>query len=258
MRHELSRRGRAAGLIAAGVVAAMTSAAVFTPSLSAQAPEPRIWQGVYTTAQAERGKETFGTACLRCHGPNLEGNTAPALTGDRFYASWGNEPIDRLFLKIRDTMPPNFGSTMDDKTKLEIVAYILKTNGYPAGTSELVVGGQDLATAQILKKGQQAVVQNFALIQTVGCLARDGERWILTQTAEPITTREDVPSAAGLQAAAARPLGSRRFWLISTTPFSPETHVGQKMEARGLVYTDEADARISLTSLKPTGGRCGS
>jgi hypothetical protein len=57
----------------------------------------------------------------------------PALTGDRFYQSWGGEPIDRLFLKIRDTMPPNFGTVLDDKAKLDVVTYILQTNGFPGG-----------------------------------------------------------------------------------------------------------------------------
>ena len=29
---------------------------------------PRIWQGVFTDAQAERGQTRFNTACIRCHG----------------------------------------------------------------------------------------------------------------------------------------------------------------------------------------------
>jgi len=45
---------------------------------------PRIWQGVFTAAQADRGKAVFNTTCLRCHGEDLAGNTAPALKGDRF------------------------------------------------------------------------------------------------------------------------------------------------------------------------------
>ena len=237
-------------------------AAGLTTALRAQAPappaaEPRIWQGVYAAAQAERGKETYTSACLRCHGTDLMGVTAPALTGDRFFASWGGEPIDRLFLKIRDTMPPSFGTILDDKAKLEVVTFILQTNGFPAGPRELAVGGDDLATAPILKKGQQAAVQNFSLVQTVGCLVRgDGETWRLARTAEPLATREDAPTPQALQSAATRPLGSRTFLLLSAVPFSPASHVGEKMEARGLVYNDPADSRITLTSLKPTGSSC--
>jgi S-disulfanyl-L-cysteine oxidoreductase SoxD len=241
------------------VAGAFAVAATCIAGLRAQAPaaEPRIFQGIYTEAQAARGRETFTTNCLRCHGADLLGTTAPALKGDRFFTSWGGEPVDRLFLKIRDTMPPSFGTALlDDKTKLDIVAYILKSNDYPSGTSELVVGNPDLTTALILKKGQQITVQNFTLVQTVGCLARDGEAWKLTRTAEPVSTREDSSSPESLQSASAQPLGSRTFLLLSVVPFSPATHVGQKMEARGLVYNDAEDSRITLTSLKPTGAGC--
>ena len=234
-------------------------AALCAAAAGAQAPaaEPRIWQGIFTAEQAARGKETYTTVCLRCHAGDLTGVTAPALTGDRFFSSWGGEPIDRLFLKIRDTMPPNFGSIIDTRAKLDIVAYILQTNGFPAGTAELVAGADDLSNAQILKKGQQAAVQNFSLVQTVGCLTRgDGGTWTLARTAEPLSTREETPSAQALQSAASRPLGTRTFVLHSVVPFGPEAHVGEKMEARGLVYLDPVDARMTLTSLQPTGATC--
>jgi hypothetical protein len=32
---------------------------------AAQAPTPPIWQGVYTSAQAERGKTVYLSACIR-------------------------------------------------------------------------------------------------------------------------------------------------------------------------------------------------
>jgi len=220
----------------------------------AQNPEPRIWQGVYTTAQAERGKTSFNSSCLRCHGDKLQGNTAPALSGDRFFTTWGSEPIASLFAKIRDTMPPNFGTSIEDQTKLDIVAYILQTNGYPGGPGELTQNGNDLATAQILKKGEQALVQNFSLVQTVGCLGRGPDNtWLLTRTSDPLVTRDDAPSAQSLASAATRPLGTRTFRLLSAKPFSPESHQGHKMEARGLIYSEAGDERLTLTSLRMAG-----
>jgi hypothetical protein len=222
--------------------------------LRAQSTEPRIWQGVYSTAQAERGKTSFTSSCLRCHGDKLQGNTAPALSGDRFFTTWGSEPIASLFAKIRDTMPPNFGTSIDDQTKLDIVAFILQTNGYPSGPSELTQKGSDLASAQILKKGEQALVQNFSLVQTVGCLARGADNtWVLTRTADPLITRDDVPSPQGLASASSRPLGTRTFRLLSVKPFSPEAHQGHKMEARGLIYNEPGDERLTLTSLQMAG-----
>jgi cytochrome c5 len=218
---------------------------------------PRIWQGVYTTAQAERGKAVFNTTCLRCHGEDLSGTTAPALKGDRFQSSWGGDVIEGLYTKVRDTMPPNFGTILDAQVKLDIVTYILQVNGYPAGSSDLLVGGNDVASAQILKKGEQAGAQNFSLVQTVGCLTSGANNtWMLTRTAEPVPTRQDAPSESGLAAAASKPLGTRTFRLISVTPFTPAAYSGQKMEARGLIYTEPGDERINLTSLKPAGGNC--
>jgi S-disulfanyl-L-cysteine oxidoreductase SoxD len=235
-------------------IVGLTLVLACTVALRAQNTEPRIWQGVYTTAQAERGKASFNSSCLRCHGDKLQGNTAPALSGDRFFTTWGGEPIASLFAKIRDTMPPNFGTSIDDQTKLDVVAYILQTNGYPTGAGELTQNGSDLASAQILKKGEQAIVQNFSLVQTVGCLARGPDNtWVLTRTSDPLVTRDDVPSPQSLTSAASRPLGRRTFRLLSAKPFSPETHQGHKMEARGLIYSEPGDERLTLTSLKMAG-----
>jgi cytochrome c5 len=223
-------------------------------ALRAQDATPRIWQGIYTAPQAERGKTTFKTACLRCHGEDLSGTTAPALKGDRFQMTWGGDTVEGLFGKIRDTMPPNFGTVVDDQAKLDVVAFILQTNGYPAGSTELLIDSPDLAASQILKKGEQAAVQNFSLVQTVGCLQRapDG-KWWLTRTADPLTARDETPSAQALVSAGNHPLGTKTFLLLSAKPFSPESHQGHKMEARGLIYNEPGDLRLTLTSLRMAG-----
>ena len=233
---------------------AFTIMLAFSLALHAQdAATPRIWQGIYTATQAERGKSTFNTACLRCHGADLSGTTAPALKGDRFQATWGGDTVEGLFGKIRDTMPPNFGTVVDDQAKLDVVAFILQTNGYPAGSTELVIDSPDLAASQILKKGEQATVQNFSLVQTVGCLTRENDKWMLTRTAEPMTARDETPSPQALASATNRPLGTKTFLLLSTKPFDPEKHTGQKMEARGLIYNEPGDLRLTLTSLRMAG-----
>ena len=234
-------------------MAAVIVWAMAVATVTGQQAPAQIWDGIYTAPQAERGRSVYMTACVRCHGTDLTGTTAPPLTGDRFMTTWGGESLERLFVKIRDTMPPNFGTILDDAAKLDVVTFILQTGGYPTGNRELTVKDQ-LAAIQILRKGEQATVQNFALVQTVGCLARSGDNaWILTRTAEPTVAREDRPPADALAAAAARPLGGQTFLLFSVRPFDPEGHVGRKMEARGLVYRDGEDARLTLTSLTPVG-----
>jgi quinoprotein glucose dehydrogenase len=238
------------------VVTAMAWVAICAVAARAQ-DTPRIWQGVYSAAQAERGKATFNDACIRCHGADLAGTTAPALKGDRFMSTFGNETVDRLFVKIRDTMPPNFGTAvLGDAAKIDIVSYILQTNGFPAGGPELTAAG--LAGMQIVRKGEQAIVTNFALVETVGCLTRGpGDSWMLTKTTEPAVTRDDAPTPEALTAAAGRALGTGTFLLLSARPYGPAAHQGHKMEARGLVYKDPVDARLTLTSLQMVGTNCG-
>ena len=246
-------------IMAAGAaLAAVATGTAATHAQQAPASEPRIWQGIYTDAQAERGKNLFNSACIRCHGGDLAGTTAPALKGDRFQTSWGGDVVDRLFGKIRDTMPPNFSTaSLDDKQKLDIVSYILQTNGYPAGATELAVGSPDLTSAAILRKGEQATVQNFSLVQTVGCLTRGADNtWSLTRTADPVATRDDAPTDVALAASASQPLGSRTFRLLSAAMHGAQAQVGRKVEARGLVYSEPGNDRLTVTSLKAVGTAC--
>jgi S-disulfanyl-L-cysteine oxidoreductase SoxD len=222
-------------------------------TLAAQAPVPAIWQGVYTAAQAERGKATFQTNCIRCHGGELEGNTAPALKGERFVTTWNGGPVSRLFEKIRDTMPPQFGTgILSDVAKIEIVAYILQTNGYPAGARELVPG-TELAAIQILQKGEQPKVQNFSLVVAVGCLTRENDAWMLSRASEPVVTTENAPKPGALASGAAAPLGNGRIVLLSAGQFDPASQQGRKVEARGLIYQDPAESLLTVTSLQSVG-----
>jgi S-disulfanyl-L-cysteine oxidoreductase SoxD len=219
--------------------------------LGAQTPAPDIWQGVYSTAQAERGKTVYLNACIRCHGADLAGTTAPALKGDRFFDTWGGDSVSRLFEKIRDTMPPNFGTILDDAAKLDIVAFILQTNGYPAGKD--LPSGNALASIQILRRGEQPKVQNFALVQAVGCLSRNDNQWVLRNSSNPVATTDGAPDDAALAAAASMPLGGGTFVLLSAAPFNPGANEGRKVEARGLIYQEPGDALLTVTSLKSVG-----
>ena len=48
-----------------------------------------VWDGVYTTEQAARGKALFTKECAACHGPELTGGeSAPPLEGGGFISNW--------------------------------------------------------------------------------------------------------------------------------------------------------------------------
>ena len=238
------------------IVAVVTTICLCGISALAQDNSNAIWNGVYTTDQAVRGKANFLISCDRCHAQDLSGLTAPALKGDSFMLNWGGGSLNRLFTKIRDTMPPTFGSPLTDEAKLEVVAYILETNGFPSGDDELLLEAALLDNIQIV--GESGDLPNFALVQVVGCLTPGpDDTWRLTDTSAPAITGEDVAGSEALAVAAMKELGDGAFRLVSTNSFEPTAHDGHKMEARGLLYIDESDALLNVTSLQMVASSCG-
>ena len=218
------------------------------------------FDGVFTEAQAERGKQNFLTGrCGGCHKLDLTGNRGPMLKGDDFLAHWDNGSVATLFDKIRETMPPNAPNESTDDAKIDIVAYLLQQNNFPAGKAELRADTESLGIIDLVRKGATTTIPNFSLVQVVGCLTQaPNKAWTLTSTSEPALTRDEEPTAAALRTSQGKALGAQTFQLVSVVPFKPEGHLGHKMEARGLLYKDEADARINLTSLQMLGPACGS
>jgi mono/diheme cytochrome c family protein len=217
-----------------------------------------VLDGVYTTAQAERGKSNFLSGrCGGCHQLDLSGDRGPALKGEAFLSHWENGSVNALFKKISETMPPNAANETTDEAKVDIIAFLLQSNGFPAGKSELKLDADALEGIEIARKGVTTVAPNFALVQVVGCLTQaPNNSWALTRTTDPVVTRQEQPNAAGLKDAEAKALGDQTFQLVSATPFKPETHKGQKMEARGLLYRDARDAMLNLTSLQTVAASC--
>jgi len=103
----------------------------------AQAPPRSVQAGVFTDAQSARGAGLYMKQCAGCHGPALAGAQGPALTGEPFIARWRAEPLSAIMTKIRFTMPPETTVPLTSEQTVDLVAHILKTNGFPAGTTEL-------------------------------------------------------------------------------------------------------------------------
>ena len=109
-----------------------------------------IWKGVFTEMQAQRGESAYQSSCAACHGRTLQATNpdAPNLTGPSFGISWNGKPVADLFTLIRTSMPLSAPGSLKDPEYLDIVAYILKFNGYPAGDREL--GPDDQVLKQIV------------------------------------------------------------------------------------------------------------
>lgn len=217
-----------------------------------------VWDGVFTAAQAERGRQP-AARCQGCHGPQLAGtDRAPALKGNAFLANWENGSVNRLFVKVRDTMPPGNSDSIAPDGKLDIVAFLLRENGYPPGATELTANAEALDSLQIVKQGADSGAPNFSLVQIVGCLTPDAASgWTLTSATEPVVTRDNVPSAVALKNAEGKALGKQTFGLVSVDAAAKTGQLnGRKVEARGLLYREGSYADVNLTSLRPVAPTC--
>jgi mono/diheme cytochrome c family protein len=98
-----------------------------------------IWDGVFSDAQVQRGKNAYQGSCASCHGDDLVAvdPEAPSLTGPRFKAEWVGKTIGERFELARESMPLDNPGSLDDKTYVDILAFILHFNGYPSGDREL-------------------------------------------------------------------------------------------------------------------------
>jgi len=97
-----------------------------------------VWAGIYSNEQATRGEAAYRAACASCHLETLKGNdTAPALTGDAFLREWNSRTVRELYGRILTTMPADDPGSVAEQTVLDIVAYVLQSNGFPAGDAVL-------------------------------------------------------------------------------------------------------------------------
>ncbi|RIH88548.1 c-type cytochrome [Calidithermus roseus] len=96
-----------------------------------------VFPGWYSQAQAQRGRSLALQQCAACHGPKLEGRYGPPLAGPRFLARWGGRSAEELGRYIATRMPLGRAGSLESKQVLELIAYILQANGYPAGPKDL-------------------------------------------------------------------------------------------------------------------------
>jgi mono/diheme cytochrome c family protein len=235
------------------------AAALVAASADPQAGPPRtILDGVYTQAQAARGLQSYTEYCSRCHRDNLQGNPeALGLTGTRFTEAWREDTLFSLYEHMATRMPREPRQTLPGRVYLDIVAFILQFNGYPAGQGELTA--EDLRQVYFVDKAGPQPLPNLALIRVVGCLT-PGEKgsWTLTRASAPAREREGVTTTPEeLRASSEVPLGTGSFPLQNLDyldAFSPDLHTGRKVQVKGALVQRQAGERISVTSVEPVAG----
>jgi len=100
---------------------------------------PTVHDGVFTMAQADRGKAVYAQNCAAaCHGENLSGQgPAPSLAGADFRGRWAGVSVGELFKRIQATMPKTNPGSLSEDDDLAVIAYLLSVNGFPVGANAL-------------------------------------------------------------------------------------------------------------------------
>jgi quinoprotein glucose dehydrogenase len=115
-----------------------------------------VWDGVYSEAQATRGRTLYADSCASCHGPELTGGEmAPALAGGEFMSGWDGLTLGDLFERIRISMPQNAPGSLSGQQNSDILAFMLASNKFPVGSTELAKDKMMLGTIKFeAKKGK--------------------------------------------------------------------------------------------------------
>ena len=145
-----------------------------------------VWDGAYTDAQAARGEARYRANCSRCHGEGPR-------RGEAFMRDWSGSDVGGLFARTKASMPPGAPGSFTDAEYLDLVAYMLRVNDFPAGREEL--RSETVGSIRVEGRSGPEPVPNFALVRVVGCLgAGPGTDWTVTNGSAPVRTRDPAAS----------------------------------------------------------------
>src|SRR6516165_9004918 len=227
-------------LLLASATASLVTAQTSTPLRT-------VWDGVYTEAQATRGMMAFGQSCAGCHALAAEGK-AP-LVGDPFWKSFAQKTVGDLLDFVSSNMPNGTPGSLTESTYQDVIALILKSNGFPAGTTELT--RNTIGDVQIIQKDGRTELTANTLVRVVGCLARSGTDWVVTTATPPERAERVGPGGED----ATRPLGSRtmvlKFVLTRLDPLA-----GSRVSVSGLLIGAGGADGINVMTVNRVAEKC--
>jgi mono/diheme cytochrome c family protein len=112
---------------------------LFSTVVFGQAAASSVWDGVFSEEQVKRGVASYQRECSSCHGVALEGgDMTPPLVGGAFTSNWNDLTLGDLSERIRLTMPLDSPGRLSRQQNVDVIAFILKTNAWPSGATELL------------------------------------------------------------------------------------------------------------------------
>jgi quinoprotein glucose dehydrogenase len=214
-----------------------------------------VADGVYSDAQARRGAAAYDAACSGCHRADLSGGTGPSLKDQRFAQVYAGRDLQTLFTKIATTMPRNMPASLADDVYLDILAHVLKENGFRSGAQELTADALDSIRLVAGRPKPLPPIGDFSYVEVIGCLAAGPRHtWVLTRASEPVAA---LPAAPGVSSTAtAKSLGTETFHLVDAIAYAPDAHTGQKLYVRGFLIKVANERRITISAFEMLSPTC--
>ena len=219
------------------------------------AADRTVWHGVFTVAQAARGRQSFTTNCAECHGSNLQGTAdGKSLRGDAFWTDWRESTVGALLSYISKSMPRSetgadpLPGSLPMSTYVDIAAYLLSANELPAGEQELTQASS--VGVRIIRKDGPGELPSSTLGIVSGCLEprlANGD-WRIIRATAPVRADAGTPpdrSATGTRAY------ELKFVLTSLTKF-----VGHRVAVTGLLLGDGGVNGINVSNVASVADRC--
>jgi mono/diheme cytochrome c family protein len=216
---------------------------------TAQAPGKTVWDGAYTDAQAARAQGTFSANCARCH--TLTEDGARPLVGTQFWQFNTQKTVGDMLTFVSANMPNGQGAgSLSASAYNDLVALILKANGFPAGTTE--VAPDTVASILIVPKDGPGELPANVLARVVGCLApKSGADWTITNATAP--QRVDKPGVGADDATRALGSGTMTLKFVLSRL---DASVGKKVSVSGLLLGAGGVDGINVSTVTRVGETC--
>lgn len=225
-----------------------------------------VWNGVYSAPQAVRGQAEYEANCMGCHKTGESAvNPDSRLKGPNFMERWREDTLESLFVLIKATMPRAKPGSLSDKTYIDVISFLLRENGFPAGANELT--DATLPTVRIELKDGPKPLPSGALVRIVGCLVDQQtptqRTWLIANGTEPARTRRAKDSTPQeIESGRSQQLGNQTFrlqnidFVTQLLKVNLNAHQGKKILAKGYVIRQTRGQRLDITAFEPLGAPC--
>lgn len=125
--HACASSGAADPADPADVGAMARPAEAVAPAPAAARPDGTA---TFSSAQADRGRDTFRATCTECH-------YSSEFADSQFKFKWSRRSAGSLYRLIQTSMPETAPGSLSAEQAVGLVTYILRMNGFEPGTGEL-------------------------------------------------------------------------------------------------------------------------